>query len=468
MCMMLWQQNISHNNYDNRGNQTSIEENGIITKTFTFDTANMLAKVTDEVKGEATYSYNGFGKRVAVNRPEEKIEYLLDLTKDYHNMLERSVNGEAESYVYDNNVVSMSKAGDDYFYMLDELGTGMYLTGTDGTVSDTYAYDEFGRSLDPCTGKEKTQYQKQGNILQPLAFTGYQTDEMTESYFAQARFYNAGNGRFVSEDKVRGHKIRPDSINHYLYCYNMPIKLVDLNGREPIDDEFVDYKEHVEETSNAIETVDNSIDSFMDKLDEKDHPIIIIGGSGSAGSGGVGSYGAQLVIDTTKLFTDPLYCFGVQLAGGLGVQMGSSAKGSLYAGMMWADDITCAQGNGTEVGVSGGEVIVYGAGMWASGDADPTGEKNKFGGYLSLGVGVEGQVAELHVTETYGTPLFYPFQALYDGAKYVIENSYKEVNNELSLPKAKLKGLQNVAATILKAKEKSRLITNNINGECED
>ena len=213
MCMMLWQQNISHNNYDNRGNQTSIIENGTISKTFTFDTANMLAKVTDEVKGEATYSYNGFGKRVAVNRPEEKIEYLLDLTKDYHNMLERSVNGEAESYVYDNNVVSMSKAGNDYFYMLDELGTGMYLTETDGAVSDTYAYDEFGRSLDPYTGKEKQQYKKQGNIIQPFAFTGYQTDEMTENYFAQARYYNARNGRFVSEDKVRGHKNRPDSIN---------------------------------------------------------------------------------------------------------------------------------------------------------------------------------------------------------------------------------------------------------------
>ena len=73
--------------YDNRGNQTSITENGSITKTFTFDAANMLAKVTDKEKGEATYTYNGFGKRVAVSRPEENIEYLLDLTKDYHNML---------------------------------------------------------------------------------------------------------------------------------------------------------------------------------------------------------------------------------------------------------------------------------------------------------------------------------------------------------------------------------------------
>ena len=148
-------------------------------------------------------------------------------------MLERSVNGERESYVYDNNVVSMSKAGDDYFYMLDELGTGMYLTGTDGTVSDTYAYDEFGRSLDPCTGKEKPQYQKQGNILQPLAFTGYQEDEVSGLKFAQARFYNETIGRFLSEDQIRGITTIPDSTNHYLYCLNSPTFLTDKNGLYP-------------------------------------------------------------------------------------------------------------------------------------------------------------------------------------------------------------------------------------------
>ncbi len=65
---------------------------------------------------------------VVVQNPTESIDHLLDLTKDYHNMLERTVNGESETYTYDSNVVSMSKAGNDYFYMLDELGTGMYLT----------------------------------------------------------------------------------------------------------------------------------------------------------------------------------------------------------------------------------------------------------------------------------------------------------------------------------------------------
>ena len=175
------------------------------------------------------------GKRVAVQNPTESIDYLLDLTKDYHNMLERSVNGDVETYTYDANVVSMSKRGEDYFYMLDELGSGMYLTGTDGASVSTYAYDEFGRNIDPFTGKkQKPSYTKQGNIIQPLAFTGYQNDEMTDNYFAQARYYNSEAGRFVSEDKIRGFIDSPETINHYLYCWDNPTKLIDLDGNCPM------------------------------------------------------------------------------------------------------------------------------------------------------------------------------------------------------------------------------------------
>ena len=220
--------------YDKRGNIAEKRINDTLEKTFTYDATNMLTRIEDVSKGDALYSYNGLGKRISVVNPTERIEYLLDLTKDYHNMLERSVNGEVETYTYDSNVVSMSKEGRDYFYMHDELGTGMYLTGTDGMAVASYAYDEFGRNLNPFTGKkEKPSYTKQGNIIQPFAFTGYQHDEMTGSYYAQARYYDAGVGRFVSEDKVRGYVDIPNTINHYLYCNNVPIDLVDLNGREP-------------------------------------------------------------------------------------------------------------------------------------------------------------------------------------------------------------------------------------------
>ena len=132
--------------YDKRGNQTKEFVDGLLQKTFTFDATNMLAKVVDADKGELENQYNGLGFRVASTRPEEKIEYLCDLSRDYYNLLERTVNGETESFIYDNNVVSMSKAGNNYYYLQDELGSPMYMTGTDGAAVSSYAFDDFGTS----------------------------------------------------------------------------------------------------------------------------------------------------------------------------------------------------------------------------------------------------------------------------------------------------------------------------------
>ena len=63
-----------------------------------------MTQATDTEKGDISYTYNGLGFRVESERPEEKIEYLCDLSKDYYNLLERTVNGETESFIYDNNV----------------------------------------------------------------------------------------------------------------------------------------------------------------------------------------------------------------------------------------------------------------------------------------------------------------------------------------------------------------------------
>ena len=75
-------------------------------------------------------------------------------------MLERTVNGETESFIYDKNVISMSKAGDNYYYLQDELGSPMYMTGTDGAAVSLYAFDDFGRGIDPLTGNLKKRRNK--------------------------------------------------------------------------------------------------------------------------------------------------------------------------------------------------------------------------------------------------------------------------------------------------------------------
>ncbi len=141
--------------YDKRGNQTKEFVDGLLQKTFIFDATNMLSKVVDKDKGQLENQYNGLGFRVASTRPEEKNEYLCDLSRDYYNLLERTVNGEKESFIYDNNVVSMSKSGNNYYYLQDELGSPMYLTGTDGVAVSSYAFDDFGRNIDPRTGKQR-------------------------------------------------------------------------------------------------------------------------------------------------------------------------------------------------------------------------------------------------------------------------------------------------------------------------
>ena len=137
----------------------------------------------------------------------------------------------------------MSKAGNSYYYLQDELGSPMYMTGTDGVAVSSYAFDNFGRGIDPFTGKlkesgtkhtngiehlgNKHAYTKEGNIIQPFAFTGYQEDEVSGLMFAQARHYDATSGRFQSEDIRKG-------IKNHEFC-NFYTKKSHVKLRVPIE-----------------------------------------------------------------------------------------------------------------------------------------------------------------------------------------------------------------------------------------
>ena len=53
---------------------------------------------------------------------------------------------------------------------------------------------------------------REGNIIQPFAFTGYREEE-NDFYYAQVRSYDHQAGRFTGEDRVRGFMALPDSYN---------------------------------------------------------------------------------------------------------------------------------------------------------------------------------------------------------------------------------------------------------------
>ena len=205
-------------------------------------------------KGEtALYTYNGLGHRIGKTtgtmekpgenhgtpqgmtvpdplstlekqhiHPEKKIQYTIDLTRSYHNLLQKEEDGNTQSYLWDANVAGMTEDGQERYYLQDEMGSPIRLLDEDGYLKDSYGYDEFGQDL----------YGNQGTI-QPFGYTGYQADRITGIYYAQAREYRAELGRFTAVDTINGFTAAPYTLNEYGYCWNNPIGLIDTDGLLP-------------------------------------------------------------------------------------------------------------------------------------------------------------------------------------------------------------------------------------------
>ena len=226
---------IRNYSYDHRGNLLSVTSGEEVLKAYGFDAANQMSSsmgMTDGIIQKAVYQYNGLGHRMGQSittgdaAPARTIRYTLDLTRQYHNLLQKTGNGPDQTYFWDGNVAGMEEEGRDHFYFQDDLGSPMRLTDETGRSEEAYGFDEFGNDI--WTAKDIFQ-----DSMQSFGFTGYQMDSAGGLYFAQARRYDAGAGRFVSEDFLKGHIAVPYTMNHYSYCWNRPMDLVDLNGKFP-------------------------------------------------------------------------------------------------------------------------------------------------------------------------------------------------------------------------------------------
>ena len=142
--------------------------------------------------------------------------------QEYHDLLERYEGESCQTYLWDGNVAGMSERSPETgtasggklcrkYYLQDELGSPLRLSGADGSLGEAYGYDEFGRDL----------YGNQGEA-QPFGYTGYQYDSVAGTYFAQAREYEPQIGRFQSVDLMKGFPVYPLSLNEYIYCWDNP------------------------------------------------------------------------------------------------------------------------------------------------------------------------------------------------------------------------------------------------------
>ena len=101
------------------------------------------------------------------------------------------------------------------FYQVHEgvLGTTIRYSKDNGQQFADIDYDLFGWAISP------SKLMNNDNGLDIIAdYTGYTFDYILGKYFAQYRFYDASNRRFMAKDPSK------DGINWYIYVYNDTIK----------------------------------------------------------------------------------------------------------------------------------------------------------------------------------------------------------------------------------------------------
>ena len=159
---------------------------------------------------------------------------MIDLTRPYHNLLQRTKRNtihdfvddpdqEISTFTCDFGVLNAHLPNATLHYHHDDLGSPIRITSDNWIKECVFGYDDFGNEM----------YNQP--IKQPFTYTGYQKDDVTGTLFAQAREYMPRVGRFVSEDLVKGVIQAPFTQNHYVYCWNDPMNLVDLDGLTPTE-----------------------------------------------------------------------------------------------------------------------------------------------------------------------------------------------------------------------------------------
>ena len=213
--------------YDLSGNLSKVFESDNLTSEYHFNTQGFLERATTP-KGTVQHSYNALGKRVsstteAAGHTSVQTDYLLDLTRPYHDLLATTTNDATSHFIWgEQDVVSTQSDSETNYYTHDHLLSPLRLIGHDGVSAEALSFDEFGVFTTNTP-----------NSTNPFGYTGYQQDQVSELYFAQARYYSPGAARFISADLLKGSAVNPQSQNRYAHCLANPLVYVDRDGLSP-------------------------------------------------------------------------------------------------------------------------------------------------------------------------------------------------------------------------------------------
>jgi RHS repeat-associated protein len=232
--------------YDGEGNRTQRVEISTGKRTsYLWDYRNRLTTVLlSDPNGLVTktidYIYDGNNQRIGKRIDGAVTErYVID--RNQIALVFDGAGNQTHRYLYGtqiDQVLADETATGMVWALSDNQGTVKDLVDNSGVVVNHVTYDSFGQVV----------AQSNANVEFRYGYTGRDKDGETGLDYYRARYYDAGNGRFISEDPI-GFEAGDSNLTRYVG--NNAVNGTDPSGKEPVKDHATDVNTYIKFLNNT-------------------------------------------------------------------------------------------------------------------------------------------------------------------------------------------------------------------------
>ena len=213
---------------------------------FVYDSTNKLISA-----GNCTYTYNGDNVRIKNLCGETETTYVYDTNARLSRLLVKNTDGVITKYVYGRGLIGEENINGFKVYHYDYRGSTVALTDINGTITDTFEYDTYGKLISR-TGNSSVIFLYNGR-------DGVVTDANGLLYM-RARYYSPKLRRFINADILAGRISNAVTLNRYAYANGNPVSNVDPFG-------LVTEKEMIDKTKEKIQEILGDVSSVIQFYD---------------------------------------------------------------------------------------------------------------------------------------------------------------------------------------------------------